>query len=226
MRERPILFSGEMVSAILAGTKSQTRRVITPQPLSSWMEHGDLVDACDGPYGRVFASRADLWRHYYKTWPHPDTGALLHRKRFWIKHPEHDTEIKCPYGQPGDRLWVREKWAHEDSWYGKETVSFKNCYVPDRGYTWITYAADIVSPAEVPDRWRPSIFMPRWASRLTLEVRSVRVERLNDITDTDARAEGTAGRDAYQSLWDRINAKRAAWASNPWVWVVEFRRLS
>ena len=188
MIERPILFSGSMVEALLAGTKSQTRRVYKPR--------------------------------------HPEPYEYV---QDGVPYRDYDGEVSavlCPHGQHGDRLWVREKWAHEDSWYGKETASFKNCYVPDRGYTWITYAADIVSPAEVPDRWRPSIFMPRWASRLTLEVRSVRVERLQEISEADARAEGTADRAAYAHLWDKINAKRAPWASDPWVWVVEFRRLS
>jgi hypothetical protein len=139
----------------------------------------------------------------------------------------------CPYGQPGDRLWVRETWARDDE---------------DGG---LCYRADIGKGGDADDwernrldgaprfRWRPSIHMPRWASRITLEITGVRVERLRDISPEDCWAEGIqemrdAGdengelrgsvRQDYQALWEAIN-NPGSWAANPWVWVVEFKRL-
>jgi hypothetical protein len=128
----------------------------------------------------------------------------------------------CSYGAPGDRLWVRETWQESD-----------------RG---VHFRADTDI---MPGTWRPSIFMPRWASRITLEIADVRVERVQDISEEDAQAEGvqvTPGhlsrpigskeqptpyshRQAFAALWDTINGKRAPWDSNPWVWVVSFCRI-
>jgi len=133
-------------------------------------------------------------------------------------------DVPCPYGAAGDRLWVKETWAPASGETG-------GCF----------YAADEADgPWSETDkvafldggRWRASRFLPRWASRLTLDVVAVRVERLRDITEGDARAEGVdpnyrAGETAralYAHLWDQINGKRAPWASNPYVWVVTFRR--
>jgi hypothetical protein len=191
VRERPILFSGPMVRAILEGRKHQTRRIVRVRKPTDHL---------------VLAS--------------PYATSL------------------CPYGQPGDRLWVRETWG------------------PCAG--GVVYRAS-EDGAACPDggKWKPSIFMPRWASRITLEVTDVRVERLQDISEEDIAAEGiplkrsqlTGGlgvpgdwladerglddsfrgdlinaKSAWQLLWDSINADRASWASNPWVWVVEFKR--
>lgn len=180
MKERPILFSAPMVRAIVAGTKTQTRRIVKP---------GVLEDG----------------------WP--------------IAYAAE----RCPYGAPGDRLWVRETWA-------------KAGEVGDD----IEYRAD--NPDPLGARWRPSIHMPRWASRLLLEVTAVRVERLQDISEDDACAEGvqeldgtldelalyarakkmgecaTDSRVWFAELWDSINGTRAPWASNPFVWVVSFKR--
>lgn len=135
---------------------------------------------------------------------------------------------RCPYGQPGQKLWVRETWRER---------------VPDQDGRTLDYRADHTSedPCDVP--WRPSIHMPRAASRITLEVTGVRVERLRDISEADAIAEGiersgecnwrdygdphndfTSARRSYRSLWDQINGD-GAWAANPWVWVVEFKRV-
>lgn len=178
MRERPILFSGPMVRALLDGRKTQTRRVVKPQP----------VDPFDGAQLRTAVSA------------------------YALAGP-------CPYGEPGDRLWVRETWAKA----GEQG---------DR----VEYRADTADPKA--GKWRPSIFMPSWASRITLEVESVRVERLQDISEADARAEGVtpapftkAGRaahlvhvEAFESLWGSINGPDS-WAANPWVWVVAFRRV-
>jgi len=177
VKERPILFSGPMVRAILAGRKTQTRRVVKPQHI---------------PAG-VRTLR----------WENQDAAELQHSAR-------------CPYGVPGDRLWVRETWQPG----------------PD---DCVYYRADN-DPNE--NQWKPSIHMPRWASRITLEVVSVRVERVQDIGHIGAKAEGVEICDYdgrllpwqrqignFQKLWDSINGK-GSWGSNPWVWVVEFRRVN
>ena len=190
VRERPILFSGPMVRAILDGRKTQTRRVAM----------------------------------------HRVCGVMLARLAF---DPAPDAAL-CPYGAPGDRLWVRETWA----WSGDREIPEAERIA--RGEIW--YAADGDRGPAI--RWRPSIHMPRWAARLTLEVTGVRVERLQDISATDCRAEGIPhfrefvvfGADAeqrremyaaeYRRLWDSLNAPRGyGWDVNPWVWVVEFRKV-
>lgn len=124
--------------------------------------------------------------------------------------------IPCPHGLPGDKLWVRE--TH---WINKEEHI-------------VAYRADGEMPDHMDEPWRPSIFMPRWASRLTLEITDIRVERLQDISEEDAKAEGVGlsnimssyQRD-FQFLWNSINAKRGfGWDVNPWVWAVSFRRIT
>jgi hypothetical protein len=144
----------------------------------------------------------------------------------------------CPYGQPGDRLWVREAWA----WSGDGAIpAFDRVR---KGEVWFRADPERTSPGI---RWRPSIHMPRWASRITLEVTAIRVERLQDISEADALAEGInpkwepgcSGRlmdafggfsfrpaaSAYAELWEQINGP-GAWDANPWVWVVEFKRVT
>lgn len=224
MRERPILFSAPMVRAILAGTKTQTRRVVK-EPISGWLNNANgshkVLD------GQVFNYSFD------------------------------EPLGTCPYGQPGDHLWVRETWSSD----------FAGHYPHDR----IWYAADddrqhdievrngvrgIYSPESqqfVPFRWRPSIHMPRSACRLALEITGVRVERLHKISEADAVAEGIPEEsepceqcgdcgwlciggepqqcdapgcgdgaiDGYRALWEQINGA-GSWQANPWVWVVEF----
>lgn len=139
----------------------------------------------------------------------------------------------CPYGQPGDRLWVRETW-------GMRPVAAGHIDKPSKKF--VIYRADGFTSA-IPERWRPSIHMPRWASRITLEIVSVRVERLNEISEQDAMAEGIIGPHhlssewscgdskwfsstvkAFSNLWESINGADS-WAVNPWVWVVEFKRV-
>lgn len=129
------------------------------------------------------------------------------------------TEMRCPYGAPGDRLWVRE------------THYVWNSGNKDGTGRYIAYRA---SDPDSPCTWTPSIHMPRWASRIELEVTDVRLEGLNDISPEDAAAEGWPGPDAantirssypiawYSHLWDQINGKRHPWESNPWVWCVSF----
>ena len=201
VKERPILFSGPMVRAIIEGRKTQTRRVIKPK-------HEFFVD--DGHDG--------INRVYYPCYV---TG-----------EPE-PQEILCPYGSVGERLWVRETWAVVPK------VSDDGPRHKAKGDgTGATWRADWNgNPSGFP--WKPSIHMPRWASRITLEVTGVRVERLNDISEADAQAEGCDGNyqigyiPAYQAgpfsyhfaqLWESINGP-GSWSLNPWVWVVEFKRV-
>lgn len=221
MHERPILFSGPMVRAILDGRKTQTRRVVTPQPRShAWR----MCTRCrtDADYCKcAFASdeAADRSTHVIAAGPPQMSG--------------------CPYGGVGDRLWVRETWG-EIVW----SIIYGN---PRPPRSEIVYRAgphpfdrDTPHGWSKENRWKPSIHMPRSASRLTLEVTGVRVERLQDISGEDCAREGITIppsdcfsdvntnwklRRQYENLWDSLNAKRAPWSSNPWVWVIEFKRM-
>ena len=199
MKERPNIFSAPMVRAILEGRKTQTRRVIKPI--------GD----------------GETPMHVVK-----------HGGKLYLDETPH----ACPYGQPGDRLWVRETWAYHVQAIGSVT---------DEDGPFVYRADRMAEQSRLCDRWRPSIHMPRWASRILLEVVSVRVERLNEISEVDANAEGcraiqgcewhtfeeaAAGIpmhkhtaiDAYSALWESINGP-GSWEANPWVWVVEFKRV-
>ena len=205
MKERPILFSGPMVRAILAGTKTQTRRVYKPRELEPYEIIDELDDGRAWPY-----------------WFDPNQGPEYH-------------PVVCPYGAPGDRLWVREAFALHRIHDPTPPAKVKPSLLLGVAYRATGDAAD--------GRWRSSLHMPRWASRLTLEVTGVRVERLQAITEEDARAEGieprvtfgrtaprihvaSTHREAFEALWDEINAPRGyGWDANPWVWVVEFRRV-
>lgn len=161
----------------------------------------------------------------------------------------------CPQGQPGDRLWVRETFCLEssqeyelsDSQYPRDGRPTKNEVDTCEGGSWAVpwYRATDGEPNIVPDdledssddrtRWKPSIFMPRWASRIMLEIVSVRGERLNSISEEDAKAEGVYAHPnfttpvygmQFRDLWDSINGKRGiGWDKNPWVWVIEFKRI-
>lgn len=231
MKERPIIFSAPMVRALLSGEKTQTRRVVKlphSNPLGQWetllwggQNGGRTKDGDTMPAQMAIG--------------HSRTGDIL----------------LCSYGQPGDRLWVRE--AH---------------YLTDNGdLEYVVYATDSEAvrehltsidrlppdfPAEVKAqhrKLRPSIHMPRWASRITLEVTGVRVERLQDISESDCWAEGIEevmhdfddaaqidmanrlgcciedAKPLYALLWERINGK-GSWDANPWVWVIDFRRAA
>ena len=179
VKERPILFSGAMVRAILEGRKTQTRRVVKPT---------------SGPHS------------IEKTICTPGSLAAF------IRH-------RCPYGQPGDRLWVRETWGIHDA---------------DPARAWFRAdpgVEDCVAKSTAGWKWRPSIHMPRWASRITLRLTDVRVERVQDISVSDCIAEGLgyptddryAAVDNFKPLWDSINAARGyGWDANPWVWVLVF----
>lgn len=191
VKERPILFSGEMVRAILEGRKTMTRRVMRIQP------------------------------KYHPKWKSWELAQIVKGQSFdWPEDMSAPFGISgfCPYGIPGDRLWVRETWAQGQR-NGKDTVLF--------------YKASHEKEVAEGIKWKPSIFMPRWASRIMLENTNIRVERLQEITASDVEREGaitknTDIRDAlgiWIKLWDSINGKKYPWASNPWVWVIEFTQL-
>lgn len=235
MKEHPILFSAPMVRALLDGSKTQTRRVVKPQPPAH------VID--------------------FSTFHNPKGEGLAHFGFDPVKRELQDWFAVCPYGQPGDRLWVREAWGYIDPDNTGEDYDDDDGPGPVATYTpellklgnplrdfWlrrIAYRATWKDPKygcgpDSPKRWRPSIHMPRWVSRITLEVVSVRVERLQDISEADAQAEGVnaddfeyfhnaegteTARESYQCLWEQINGL-GSWDANPWVWVVEFRKVT
>jgi hypothetical protein len=252
MKERPILFSGPMVREILAGRKTQTRRIVKGE-FSQW-EEGWSLNGAD---------------------------------------PRTLREDWCPYGQPGDLLWVRETWADVNSENGPSLLyradgdmrcweDFSTVFDKDYGagpsFSYETYPGEYVMwwgdlwAGEPDHHWRPSTHMPRWASRLTLEITDVRVQRLRDISEEDAESEGVnvacrapvpgptpvnptctecckgkmshigssmacpqgygtcfsnwTWRGGFAYLWDSTNRKRAPWDSNPLVWAITFKKSS
>jgi hypothetical protein len=234
---RPILFSAPMVRALLDGSKTQTRRIVKPQP--EWTEPNTQWQTGTGHSGPGwYAHNSD----------YPEEGALFYR---------------CPYGQTGDRLYVRETWAETDLHDGTPVVAYRAGGCIPVGRDTGDGPDFLIHKWAQPDTtcceaWKPSIHMPRWASRITLEITGVRVERLQDISEADALAEGirtvrtpewdrqhfgewraesdsamAAGKKppigplpstSYQALWNDINGP-GSWDANPWVWVVEFKRL-
>ena len=224
VRERGILFSGPMVRAILAGRKTQTRRVMHNQP--RW---------CSSNQGGYW------WYGHPKNGPGDavvDWSVVLddaHLRVIGTKGRGWGAHAGCPHGDPGDRLWVRETWAAGG-------LASPDDRTP-------AYAVDADPDVRRLIRWRPAILMPRWASRITLEITNVRVERAQAISAADVAAEGidtaavqTLYRDAtpkqrrelgttlatgapslnWRAAWTLING-RASWDANPWVWVVEFK---
>lgn len=208
MKERGILFSAPMVRALLDGSKTQTRRVAKVP-----------VDATDvrywaPPSGRSQRGWADPGLNYWT----PDANGATVSNHLG----------RCPHGQPGDRLWVREAW--------RSTGDGGRCNdMPPRDMQphAVWYEAEGAPPAdECAGKLRPGMFMPRWATRITLEITGVRVERLQDISSEDAEQEGVKCDmsprgfvDHYQGLWERINGP-GSWNANPWVWVVEFKKAT
>lgn len=237
MKERPIIFNTEMVKAILDGRKTQTRRVIKPQP--------------------IIQGNKSAWELQWRI-------TLLERDQL---------SLLCPYGQEGDRLWVRETWGYHGSSYymNKNTIHIR--YLADGekrdidGDIYCSHCGlktgDIQTPKQnlkYPSNFNdldedeqlwirnnlirkwwgaiktiPSIHMPRWASRILLEITKVRAERVQEIGFRDCEAEGIDGRNMldayikndYRVLWDSINAKRGhGWETNPWVWVISFKRIN
>lgn len=254
MKDRPIIFSAPMVRALLAGTKTQTRRIVKHQGI------------LDHPAGKGFKV------------------ILLGNKEAWLNsrpdHPQHITKF-CPYGQPGDRLWVRETWTETINIEGIPDWPDRPCtLVDDDPSDVVIYRADgewewLDDEGGSTDKtnWKSPLFMPRWASRILLELTAVRVERLQDISEEDAIAEGCeadkpktwwqgymwdehiedyihqqhmgegppewmfepkrmapkpwlvrSAKDHYRALWESINGA-GSWHSNPFVWVIEFKRI-
>lgn len=225
IKEKPILFSGSMVRAILEDRKTQTRRVIKPQP---------------------------------------DEDGLAKLKGEWRWQDTSGKDYICPYGNIGDRLWVRETFRFDTN-EKEETITF-------RADGTVHHVQDNAGLLEEKDfgKWKPSIFMPRWASRITLEITDIQVQRIQDISEEDAIAEGIEMevvdqtvrlkdysnkvadekfdgqwfqswssdydnyidddiicRESFHTLWDSINAKRGyAWESNPWVYAISFKRIT
>ncbi len=222
MKERPILFSGPMVRALLDGSKTQTRRVVKNQPPAD-----------------VASIRVS---HYHPTVIDWRGGEQPGAEIFGAYSDDGEWGSKFPYGEPGDHLWVRETWRGvvEINPPGKSMELGVARYVPDQEYCRrVEYQA---TQGRDSAPWRPSIHMPRWASRITLEVTGVRIERLNAITAADAKAEGAPPawldvngqdvnahdaptyRQGFARLWRDINGPDS-WDANPWVWVVEFKRI-
>lgn len=247
VREKPILFSGPMIRAILAGTKSQTRRVINPQPVESQGGRGGCFKwGYEIGAPKSTSPRSVFWHH--PTWMKEQGSAPL--------------EEYCPYGQVGSHLWCRETWqqykehsesqsavikssiARMESGQVKDIVAEVGSWpFPPNGERRVLYAADFGDWAYNVDSdlkpWRSPIFMPRWASRITLEITGVKVERLQEISTTDIIAEGVLPDDSYLGSanryrhawiagWNKINGKRPGcrWEDNPWVFAVSFRRLN
>ncbi len=220
MLERPILFNAEMVRAILNGSKTQTRRVIKNQP-----EFNFSMGMTEHEKSKKNKYRGSS---YYFYW--------MGENPYW---PDYSSNFFCPYGEVADQLWVRETWR-----YGalNDADSPSNIALPRKSL--VHYEADgKPSNSSGAGKVRVSIHMPRWASRIQLEITSVRVERLNDISEKDAIAEGVVAepcdharrscaeigccgdtaKGAYQWLWESINGADS-WEANPWVWVIEFKR--
>lgn len=223
--EKPILFSTEMIQAILEGRKTQTRRVMRPQPFWGERRIGPTMEQPRSCW--IWSPKKDeVWFN-------------------WGKGFDPVIAYRCPYAS--NTLWVRETW---------QAISPDENERPLRECQIIYKATDEHPGLYNPDKsdepwygWRPSIFMPRWASRITLRVNNVRVERVQDISEDDAIAEGIINyeyinppknginypdklkaarlpQQKFKELWNSINAKRGYnWETNPWVWVIEFQYI-
>ena len=221
MKEKPILFNTEMVTAILDDRKTQTRRVINHFG-NGWHYKKLLCDWALSEQPCQFSGGETPWQYLGKG--EPKEGDWL----WTLQTAVNDNAcfpIRCPYGQPGDELWVRETW--------KPVVSDAK-KIKDS----VLYKADGYS--EWKHKWKSSIYMPRWASRIQLKIKDIRVERVQDITEKDAKAEGInlkhfntmhsledePYKSCFEWLWNSINEKRGyGWSVNPWVWGVEFERV-
>ena len=205
MKEHPIIFSGPMVRAIQEGRKTQTRRVVKPRIKNAYGFYpADTFWVGEHPNGGF--------------WAVDNPNGPTH---YMVRDTTKRTGFPCPYGIPGDRLWVRETFWIDD------------------GDRQPFYKATEEHP-EIFQKWKPSIHMPRWASRLTLDVTDIRVERLQEMSFYDWVADfcptpneqekalasfvgASNQRRMAQDLWDSINGKKYPWESNPWVWVVGFK---
>lgn len=220
MKERGMIFNGEMVRAIIDGRKTQTRRIVKPQP--------------------------ELTKGSGFSW----NGALYGAGSDDRETNRNFAHVKCPHGKPSDRIWVRETWgvvSHEldedgriQPWtpdrpataiqempFGNGYYSGHAIYAADGEFTW----GDDDGYEDGRSCWKPSIHMPRAACRILLEITDVRVERLRSMSQDDARAEGVIAASgpmeaglAFRELWDSIYGPES-WRDNPWVWVIEFKRV-
>ena len=239
MKEHPILFTGPMVRAILEGRKTQTRRIVNPQP-------SYVIESHCRTYQPALVDR------HGELYPGPEVFGFYNEEHGW----------KCPYGKPRDRLWVREPYYQKGHWepvpgirtkQGRQKWRFVSqgdvCFDEPKNEP-IRLCRHHRDPETIAWHKRLARFMPRTASRITLEIVSVRVERLQDITEADAIAEGIEKSDrgyldyhweqkrgastargwfsnpvlSYRSLWECINGPES-WNANSWVWVVEFKRV-
>lgn len=213
MTARPIIFSAPMIRALLDGQKTQTRRIVKPQPTTSFWEPYSCPD------GR--------WN-----WVMKNTGMGS------------GDPFRCRFGQPGDLLWVREVWALCGSLANVRPKDFEFPHIVLRD--GLRYQSDDDGYDGTVQYWRPSIHMPRWASRLTLRLTDVRIERLQEISEADAQAEGITGPHyvgyqayflpgdskpryscataAFECLWESLHGPDS-WATNPWVWALTFELI-
>lgn len=221
--ERGLIFNGEMVRAILDGRKTQTRRIMKIQPEHSGLGLRRVIDSKNGSDdGKYFWSLSDA------------CGLKIRSKSF-----------TCPFGSVGDRIWVREAFRVHSRATDVATLVYKAS--ERNSWTEQTHRVpvSVCNKPATPEKWTPSLHMPRWASRILLEITDVRVERLNAISEQDARAEGIIdggclncgepepcgcanpepdATDAFAYLWQSIYGQEN-WNANPWVWVIEFKRV-
>jgi hypothetical protein len=224
MSERPILFAGPLVRALLDGRKTQTRRLLGREA-----RHVGFIGGS--------GERDDPARWGY--WCEDSWGRWAVLARGLDEHHAHGSvSIPCPFGVPGDRLWVRECWGlvrpdDPTCWHRGSVRGLTRDDLRD----WaIAYRADWGANQDA-CFWRPSILMPRWASRLASPIVDVRVERLQAISEEDARAEGVepaidilvggepTHRAAFAALWNSLASDGARWSDNPWVWALTFKRV-
>lgn len=192
--ERPIIFTGESVRAILAGTKTQTRRVIN---LGTSFGRSDTPGYDWTFRGTRRGGRKDCWQD------------MMHEQILAL----------CPFGRPGEKLWCRETWCEKER---VDDVVTGGGWLPAEPGCEVLYRAD--NDDDGP--WRSPMFMPRWASRLTLEIVSVRVERSDALSEEDAHAEGFNSVAEFQEYWNTLNTKRGfGWQTRPWLWVLSFRMV-
>lgn len=225
-KEHPILFSADMIRALLNGSKTQTRR-----PLKGVNGAGELdYDFRDFPLAALD-----------RVWFDGKNGEAVFECQIAVDDTS-DYRVRCPFGKPGDRLWVRETWR-EKAW---SKADFTKAGLSERPYvdSGIDYYGETLKAVFRADGdhqyfrpWKPNIHMPRWASRLTLHITDIRIEQIQDITEEDAAAEGVrwgtyephecrvCARGAFMDLWDTIYESRGyGWSVNPWCWIVEFER--
>jgi len=204
MKEHPILFSTPMVKALLEGRKTQTRRIIKPQ-------------------GRAVCFDVAMHKDGSDKWP-----------RNLDADERYISDMNCPYGKVGDILWVRETWGLDYFGYARPWHFKEGIKVEQRDIIYRADDEDRDKRFLLDESWKPSIFMPRAACRIRLEIIDIKVERVQNITDEDSLAEGvlmnqnifSTGelKEAYKQLWCKINGSES-WNKNPWVWVIEFKQI-